>query len=65
LFAINCLQRQEYEKRLLRERQPNAQEDESTAEVHIPLPLPVDEVIRLEDVLSKEEVDLFMSEKKA
>jgi hypothetical protein len=49
----------------LRERQPNAQEDESTAEVHIPLPLPVDEVIRLEDVLSKEEVDLFMSEKKA
>jgi len=65
LFAINCLQRQEYEKRLLRERQPNAQEDESTAEVHIPLPLPVDKVIRLEDVLSKEEVDLFMSERKA
>jgi hypothetical protein len=64
LFAINCLQRQEYEKRLLRQRQPNAQEDESTAEVHIPLPLPVDKVVRLEDVLSNEEVDLFMSDRK-
>lgn len=63
LFAIHCQQRQEYEKRLLQQRRSDAQEDDSIVEVHIPLPLPVDEAVRLEDVLSSEEVDLLMSDK--
>lgn len=60
LFAIHCQQRMEYEKRLLREHRSDSCEKENIKETNIALPFPVGKVVRPEDVLSKEEIDLFM-----
>ncbi len=60
LFAIHCQQRMEYEKRLLRKHRSDTCDKENIKETNIALPFPVDKVVRQEDVLSKEEMDLFM-----
>ena len=52
MFAIHCLQRREYEKQVKQEM--GVCEDVE----HVALPLPVDQVVKMEDVLTKEEVNV-------
>lgn len=63
LFAIHCQQRMEYEKRLQLNKTAlssdnTVRSDDTNIDNHVSLPCAVDTVVKIEDVLSKEEMDL-------
>ena len=61
MFAIHCQQRMEYEKRLQRNQTSSdniVRSDNTNMDNHVALPCAVDTVVKIEDVLSKEEMDL-------